>query len=71
MMTSTPAIFWMRCRMSSPRRPRLRLSGSDESATNCSSFSTNCGTTSVPSRKPVSTMSATRPSMMTLVSRIL
>ena len=56
--------------MSSPRRPRLRFIESAESATICNSWSTNCGTTSVPSRNPVSAMSAIRPSMMTLVSRI-
>ena len=44
---------------------------SAESATNCSSRNTNCGITSVPSKKPVSTISAIRPSMITLVSRIL
>ena len=33
MLTSTPDIFWIRCRMSSPRRPRLRFSESGESAT--------------------------------------
>src|ERR1022692_2102333 len=64
------AIFWMRCRMSSPRRPRLRFMESAESATSCSSRRTNWGITSTPSRKPVSAMSAMRPSMMTLVSRI-
>ena len=69
-MTSTPDIFWIFCRMSRPRRPRLRLSESAESATSCSSFKTNCGMTSVPSRKPVSQTSAIRPSMMTLVSRM-
>ena len=69
--TWTCAIFWIFCRMSRPRRPRLRLSESDESATCCSSRSTNCGTTSVPSRKPVSQMSAMRPSMMTEVSSTL
>ena len=57
--------------MSRPRRPRLRFSESEESATCCSSRSTNCGATSVPSRKPVSQMSAMRPSMITEVSRIL
>ncbi len=56
--------------MSRPRRPRLRFIESDESATSCSSFSTNCGTTSVPSTNPVSQMSAMRPSMITLVSSI-
>ena len=70
-MTSTPAIFWIFCRMSRPRRPRFRFIESAESATSCSSFSTNCGMTSVPSTKPVSQTSAMRPSMMTLVSRIL
>ena len=70
-MTSMPDIFWIFCRMSRPRRPRLRFSESAESATSCSSFSTNCGMTSVPSTKPVSQTSAMRPSMMTLVSRIL
>jgi uncharacterized protein YacL len=70
-VTSTPAIFWIFCRMSRPRRPRLRLRVSAESATSWSSFRTNCGMTSVPSMKPVSQISATRPSMMTLVSRIL
>jgi hypothetical protein len=69
-ITSIPAIFWIFCRMSSPRRPRLRFSESLESATSCSSLSTNCGMTSVPSRKPVSQMSAIRPSMITLVSRM-
>src|ERR1051325_6494238 len=44
--------------MSRPRRPRFRFIESDESATNCSSLSTNCGMTSVPSMKPVSQMSA-------------
>ena len=44
--------------MSKPRRPRLRLSESEESATSCSSLSTNCGITSVPSMKPVSQTSA-------------
>ena len=44
---------------------------SEESATCCSSRSTNCGATSVPSRNPVSQMSAMRPSMMTEVSRTL
>ena len=57
--------------MSRPRRPRLRFSESEESATCCSSRSTNCGTTSVPSRNPVSQMSAMRPSMITEVSRTL
>ena len=69
--TRTPVIFWMRCSTSSPRRPRLRFSESEESATCCSSRSTNCGTTSVPSRKPVSQMSAMRPSMITEVSSTL
>src|SRR5688572_19563543 len=58
--TSTPDIFWIFCRMSRPRRPRLRFIESDESATSCSSLSTNCGITSVPSMKPVSQRSATR-----------
>ena len=70
-ITSTPDIFWIFWRMSRPRRPRLRLSESLESATNCSSLSTNCGITRVPSMKPVSQTSEMRPSMMTLVSRIL
>ena len=70
-MTSIPDIFWIFCRMSSPRRPRFRLSESAESATSWSSFSTNCGMSSVPSMNPVSQMSAIRPSMITLVSRIL
>src|SRR5512139_2144731 len=65
-VTSTPAIFWILWRMSSPRRPRFRLSVSPESATSCSSLSTNCGTTSVPSMKPVSHTSAMRPPMITL-----
>ena len=69
--TSTTAIFWMRCRMSRPRRPRLRLSESEESAISCNSRSTNWGIMSVPSTKPVSQTSAIRPSMITLVSRIL
>ncbi len=69
--TLTPTVFWMRCRMSSPRRPRLRLMESDESAIICSSCRTNCGSTSTPSRKPVSQMSATRLSMITEVSMIL
>ena len=69
--TCTCGIFWMRCRMSRPRRPRLRFIESEESATCCSSRSTNWGTTSVPSRKPVSQISAMRPSMMTEVSRTL
>ena len=69
--TCTFVIFWIFCRMSRPRRPRLRFSESEESATCCSSRSTNCGTTSVPSRKPVSQMSAMRPSMITEVSSIL
>ena len=56
--------------MSRPRRPRLRFMESAESATSCSSLSTNCGITRVPSRKPVSQMSAIRPSMITLVSRM-
>ena len=70
-VTSTPAIFWIFCRMSSPRRPRLRFIESEESATSCSSLSTNCGMTIVPSMKPVSQISAMRPSMITLVSRTL
>ena len=57
--------------MSRPRRPRLRFIESAESATSCSSRRTNCGMTRMPSRNPVSAMSAMRPSMMTLVSRIL
>ena len=57
--------------MSRPRRPRLRFRESEESATCCSSRRTNWGTTRVPSRKPVSQMSAMRPSMITEVSRIL
>src|ERR1019366_537933 len=65
------AIFCTRARMSSPRRPRLRFMESAESATSCSSRSTNCGITSTPSRNPVSAISAMRPSMITLVSRIL
>ena len=69
-ITSTPDIFWIFCRMSRPRRPRLRFSESAESATSCSSLSTNCGMTSVPSRNPVSQTSAMRPSMITLVSRM-
>ena len=69
--TWTFVIFWMRCRMSSPRRPRFRFMESEESATCCSSRSTNWGTTSVPSRKPVSQISAMRPSMITEVSSIL
>src|ERR1017187_1008412 len=69
--TVRPAIFWMRCRISNPRRPRLRFMESAESATSCNSRSTNCGSTMTPSRKPVSAMSAMRPSIMTLVSRIL
>src|SRR2546425_279344 len=36
-----------------------------------SSFRMNCGKMNAPSRNPVSQRSATRPSMMTLVSRIL
>jgi len=40
-------------------------------ATSCNSRRTNCGITTTPSRKPVSAMSAMRPSIITLVSRIL
>src|SRR5579862_6087540 len=40
--------------MSRPRRPRLRLSESAESATSWSSRRTNCGVTMTPSRNPVS-----------------
>src|SRR6266498_1821459 len=69
--TCTLPIFWTFCRMSRPRRPRLRFRESEESATCCSSRRTNWGTTRVPSRKPVSQMSAMRPSMMTEVSRTL
>ena len=69
--TCTFVIFWMRCSTSRPRRPRFRFSESEESATCWSSRRTNWGTTSVPSRKPVSQMSAIRPSMITEVSRIL
>ena len=57
--------------MSSPRRPRWRFDPSVESATTCSSRSTNSGTTIMPSMKPASAMSAMRPSMMTLVSSTL
>ena len=67
--TWTVPIFCMRCRMSRPRRPRLRFRESEESATICSSRRTNWGIISVPSRNPVSQTSAIRPSMMTLVSR--
>src|SRR4030042_1517272 len=59
-----------RFRISSPRRPRVRRSSSGESAIYCSSSRINLGTRKVPSRTPVSEMSAMRPSMMTLVSRI-
>src|ERR1022692_4565828 len=61
----------MRARMSRPRRPRLRFMESAESATSCNSRRTNWGITSTPSRKPVSAISAMRPSMITLVSKIL
>src|SRR6266850_6418606 len=71
MVTLTSGPFLIRCRMSSPLRPRFRFRESWESAMYCSSLRTNCGTTRVPSRKPVSQTSAMRPSMMTLVSRIL
>src|SRR3990172_5592528 len=57
--------------MSSPRRPRARLSESDESAMCWSSCRMNCGITNTPSRNPVSHRSAIRPSMMTLVSSSL
>ena len=59
------------CRMSRPLRPRTRFRESAESAMCCSSSSTNTGMRSVPSRKPVSQISAIRPSMMTLVSSSL
>src|SRR3984885_9470914 len=69
----TPSKGWdcIFCRTSSPRRPRCRREPSEESPTICNSRSTNSGTTSVPSRKPVSTTSAMRPSIMALVSTIL
>ncbi len=57
--------------MSRPRRPRLRFIESAESATNCSSRRTNWGMTRTPSKNPVSATSAIRPSIITLVSRIL
>ena len=45
-----------------------RFKESDESAMCCSSSKMKCGTRNVPSRNLVSQRSATRPSMMTLVS---
>ena len=57
--------------MSSPRRPRCRFDPSVESATTCSSRSTNSGTTIMPSMNPASAISAIRPSMITLVSSTL
>ncbi len=55
---------------SRPRRPRLRLAESEESATNCNSCKTNRGTITRPSKKPDSAISTIRPSIKTLVSRI-
>ena len=69
--TCTLVIFCTRCSTSRPLRPRFLFIESEESATCCSSRSTNWGTTSVPSRKPVSQMSAMRPSMITDVSSTL
>ena len=60
----------MRASSSSPRRPRWRLRLSLESATRRSSSRTKRGITKSPSRKPLSTTSARRPSMMALVSTI-
>ena len=54
--------------MSSPRRPRLRRSRSELSAIACSSLITNFGMISWPSKMWVSTTSAMRPSIITLVS---
>ena len=54
--------------MSRPRRPRLRRSLSPESAMFCSSAITNCGMISWLSITRVSTTSAIRPSITTLVS---
>ncbi len=53
---------------SMPRRPRWRRMPSGESAIYCNSFSTKRGMRSVPGKKPVLAISATRPSMITLVS---
>jgi len=63
--------FWIFLQDVQAAPPRLRFSGSDESAMCCNSRRMNCGMTSVPSRNPVSVMSAMRPSMMTEVSRSL
>ena len=59
------------CSISSPRRPRCLFDPSVESATTCSSLSTNSGTTIMPSIKPASAISAIRPSIITLVSSTL
>ena len=59
----------MRESISSPRRPRSRFDASGESAKNCSSARMKRGTTSVPRMNPLFTTSATRPSMITEVSR--
>src|SRR5439155_1572465 len=69
--TVRPGIRWSRPSTSKPRRPRLRLSASDESAIRWSSRSTKPGTTSGPSRNPVPQTSAIRPSMIAEVSKIL
>ena len=56
------------CITSSPRRPRARRLESWESATRCSSSSTNTGITSSRSMNPVAITSAIRPSMIAEVS---
>ena len=54
--------------MSRPRRPRPRRIRSELSAIACNSLMTNFGITNCPSSTRVSTTSAMRPSMITLVS---
>ena len=59
---------WISSSRSRPRRPRWRFSGSAESATRCSSSTTNAGMMICPGRKRAFITSIMRPSMMALVS---
>ena len=56
--------------ISRPLLPRFRLSVSEESAICLSSSNTTSGITSGPSTNPVLQISAIRPSIITLVSKI-
>ena len=71
LIQSIASSFCMRCRMSSPLRPRPRFKASALSAMCRSSCSTKPGTTSFPSITPVWQISNIRPSIMTEVSSIL